>query len=179
MHYVREKAHLPARKLRQECLLTSFLFSHSPITHTEKWTGWGKLTYPDGLVYNGNFQDGQFDGEGTLTFPGSQGTVYKALWSRGLEVENTGALFFEDGLIFNPVQGAGAHAPNAPPASIGSPSATRAWPYLGGFDRRLWLEHAGGVRANIAPQRSPVKTQVGEGDVDRAAEFARGVQAGE
>ena len=165
---------------RAECGVRRLTYAPPPPPFpSEKWSGWGKLTYTDGLVYEGMFLDGQFDGEGTLIFPGhpngSDRGTYKAHWSRGVEVVKSGALTFSDGLIFNPVQGAGAGAPNAPPVSVGSPSATRAWPYLGGFDRRLWLEHSGGVRANVAPKRSPIKCQAGEGDVDSAAEDARGV----
>jgi hypothetical protein len=157
-------------------LCTSLLRSPHPLSlFTEKWSGWGKLTYPDGLVYEGFFMDGQFDGEGGLIFPESGGAVYKATWERGVEVPGSGALFFEDGLIFNPIQGAGASNPNAPPMSPGAPDATRAWPYLGGFDRRLWLEHVEMKRANVAPKTTPAKVQAGEGDVDEAAEDARGV----
>ncbi len=130
-----------------------------------KRTGWARLVYPDGTVYEGFFADGSFEGEGVLLL-GAGGGRYAAHWSRGVEVPGTGALLFDDGLVFNPAQAAGAPPPGAGAgADAGSP-AMRGWPYLSGHDRRLWLEHRAGVRANVHPPRSAARAQAGAGVVD-------------
>ena len=81
----------------------------------QKWAGFGRATYSDGVVYEGYTRDGEFDGEGKLILPNGGGT-YQAVWSRGKEVAGTGALVFDDGLVFNPTQvGTGL--------SVGEPAA--------------------------------------------------------
>lgn len=83
----------------------------------QKWAGFGRAVYPDGLVYEGFTRDGEFDGEGKLILPDGGGT-YTAMWERGKEVPGTGALIFEDGLVFNPTQrGDGPDA--GEPAALG------------------------------------------------------------
>jgi hypothetical protein len=74
-------------------------------------------------------------------------------------VPGSGALVFGDGLVFNPTQPPVA-GPAAAPAP-GSPPATRAWAYLAGHDRRLFPEHAAGVRAAVVAATGSVRVQAG------------------
>lgn len=173
----------------------------------QKWAGFGRATYPDGLVFEGFTRDGEFDGEGKLILPNGGGT-YQAQWSRGKEIPGTGALVFDDGLIFNPTQigatglavgGAAAlgpelhfsvddYAPEAVRAVVDSvdrrapiaaaeaaagPRSMRSWEYLAGFDRRLWPEHASGVRAAVNVKKTPQKSQAG-GDARGPADGGEG-----
>jgi hypothetical protein len=130
-----------------------------------KWSGFGRLEYADGLVYEGMFADGQYHGEGRLTLPG--GAHYSAHWERGLELPASGAVHFADGLVFNPAQGLPEGAPVAA-APDGSPRRIGAeWGYMsgslpGGHDRRTWAEHQAGARAALQPRLSPAKVQHGE-----------------
>ena len=46
-----------------------------------KWHGQGTLTYADGAKYVGGFKDRQPHGQGTFTF--SDGTVQRGMWRNG------------------------------------------------------------------------------------------------
>lgn len=101
-----------------------------------KWSGHGTLSYATGVTYVGGFADGEFHGEGELRYP--SGAVYGSVWRQGVEVASTSAYTWADGLPYN----------------LSSP-----WDYLAGFDRRLWHEHKGGVRAAVPFPRAKVHVQ--------------------
>ena len=58
--------------------------------------GRGKLTFPNGNVYEGGFHMGQFHGEGVLHM--AKGGRYVGVWRYGKE--QSGKLVFDDGLEF-------------------------------------------------------------------------------
>jgi len=58
--------------------------------------GFGKHKFPNGVVYEGNFNKGEFHGEGTLIYP--NGGRYVAKWDRGKLIE--GKYFFFDNLEY-------------------------------------------------------------------------------
>ena len=60
------------------------------------YQGFGKFTFPNGVVYEGNFDKGEFHGEGTLVYP--NGGRYVAKWDRGKLLD--GKYFFYDNLEF-------------------------------------------------------------------------------
>lgn len=91
-----------------------------------KWAGEGTLSYPNGVSFRGHFLDGQFHGPGELVFP--NGAVYKSTWNEGREVDKHSSYQWADGLPFNLYQ---------------------EWPYLEGFDRRMWPE------LRVAPDGRP------------------------
>jgi hypothetical protein len=135
-----------------------------------KLAGWGTLYRADGTKYTGDFADGAFHGEGTLSF--SNGTSYSAQWERGAEVPGTGALQWEDGLVFNPLQGAGGAGAGAPAAAAPQPRTPgEEWGYLSSKDRRFWDEHASGARAATSPQKREAQAQTlgGGGGGEEAA----------
>ncbi len=49
------------------------------------FNGQGIATLPDGSKYVGEFKDGKFHGQGTFTL--SDGTVYKGIWKKGELIE--------------------------------------------------------------------------------------------
>ena len=58
-------------------------------TYTGEWqdgnfNGQGTATFPDGETYTGEWQDGNFNGQGTRTFP--DGTTYTGKWQDGVLV---------------------------------------------------------------------------------------------
>lgn len=136
-----------------------------------KLAGFGSLSRPDGTQYEGFFLDGAFHGEGSLKF--SNGTTYTAQWERGAEVPGTGALTWEDGLVFNPQQqegegaGAAGAAGSAAAAAALSPPEARVpgeeWGYLSSKDRRMWSEHKEGRRAATSPRREAAQVQTRAG----------------
>jgi hypothetical protein len=101
-----------------------------------KWSGPGTLAYTTGVTYVGGFADGEFHGEGELRYP--SGAVYGSVWRQGVEVASTSAYTWADGLPYN---------------------LSQPWDYLAGFDRRLWHEHNGGVRAAVPFPRATVRVQ--------------------
>jgi hypothetical protein len=149
-----------------------------------KYTGFGTLTYTDtGIKYVGDFMDGTYHGEGTIYFP--SGEKYEALWENGKEVKASALVKFEDGLIFNPVQGVAGEGG----LSSGSGEDERGliqqggevdrregdgetrkigleWPYLtgsvGGKDRRFFDEIERGVYPHTKLPSSPSKVQTTE-----------------
>ena len=138
----------------------------------QKFTGFGKLSYASGVVYEGMFEDGQFHGEGTLTL--SPDLRYSARFERGVEVERSGSVLFSDGLVFNPTQNLAPAEAAAPDARSGARKIALEWGYLsgsvpGGHDRRLWEEHCAGVRASVQYAQSPAKTQATSGAAEEAA----------
>eukprot|EP00920_Eleutheroschizon_duboscqi_P037563 GHVT01090043.1.p2 GENE.GHVT01090043.1~~GHVT01090043.1.p2 ORF type:complete len:185 (+),score=20.91 GHVT01090043.1:977-1531(+) len=83
--------------------------------HPNGWAaGRGLYTFPDGVVYDGNFQRGEFHGTGTMTAPA--GGSYIGEWRNGRAV--TGRYVFHDGLEHHPDQ----------------------WKYLSKLDRRYHQE---------------------------------------
>lgn len=130
-----------------------------------KLAGFGTLARTDGVIYEGEFLDSQFHGSGMLKF--TNGTFYKAQWERGAEVPGSGALQWEDGLVFNPQQGGGgaaaaAGATAAAPAAAGAPQPRvpgEEWGYLSAKDRRFWEEHVSGARAATSPQKREAQAQ--------------------
>ena len=144
-----------------------------------KLAGFGTLarTTDSGvIVYEGEFLDGNFHGVGLLRFP--NGTIYKASWERGAEVPGSGALQWEDGLVFNPQQGGGAAAAAAdaaagaaaPAAGGGGAPQPRIpgeeWGYLSSKDRRFWEEHVSGARAATSPQKREAQAQTKGGEAE-------------
>ena len=96
----------------------------------------GKFTFPNGVVYEGQFDKGEFHGEGTLIYPNgvsgccneyilnfcnSQGR-YVAKWDRGKLIE--GEYFFYDNLQFK----------------------DKEWNYCTIQDRRFYTEQLKGLR---------------------------------
>ncbi len=91
--------------------------------------GKGKYRFPSGLIYEGEFQDSMFDGEGTLFFPNDGGRFVGA-WKRGKLVH--GKYFFQDNLEYRPEN----------------------WQYCTDGDRRFWTEIQNGIRIADAPALS-------------------------
>jgi len=58
--------------------------------------GQGKLTFPNGNVYEGGFHLGKFHGAGVLHL--AKGGRYEGTWQHGKEVE--GKFVFDDGLVY-------------------------------------------------------------------------------
>ena len=104
------------------------------------FSGEGELVCDGGVVYSGAFADGAFHGAGQLTYP--SGHVYRARWVAGVEVPGSGSYQWKDGLPYN--------CPPDFPASEAQLRDPARWPFLHDFDRRLWPEHKGGVRADAS-----------------------------
>ena len=109
--------------------------------------GHGSYTFASGVEYVGTFQDGDFHGNGTLTFP-NRG-VFKGTWSRGRLV--SGDYFFDDNL----------------------PYQAQDWSYCTLADRRFHNELERGVAAepqltNAQPTLKipPTMYDVGDGYLD-------------
>ena len=77
----------------------------------------GTLTFSSGNQYVGDFNDGRFDGNGTIMFTKEQGAgQHRAKWEAGIALE--GECIFQDGLSFD----------------------TEDWGFCTPEDRRLWKE---------------------------------------
>jgi len=137
-----------------------------------KMAGWGRLSYPSGVVYEGFFKDGQFDGEGRLTFPDQ--STYSAHWAQGVEVPASGALTFSDALVYNPLQG--DSSAGAGVGAAGGASAPLQWGYLSGYDRRLWEEHVKGARAAGAHALRTTRVQTVAGETGGSGSAGGGTQ---
>ena len=59
--------------------------------------GFGKFKFPNGVIYEGNFDKGEFHGDGTLIYP--SGGRYVAKWDRGKLID--GKYFFYDNLEYS------------------------------------------------------------------------------
>lgn len=128
--------------------------------------GVGRFTFPNGVVYEGNFLKGEFHGEGTLIYPNGvslncltiQGR-YVAKWDRGKLLD--GNYFFFDKLEFQ---------------------EPKAWNYCTFQDRRFYTEVATNnlrpegqtlitnddlTRNPVGPERIPEGTyDIGDGFYD-------------
>lgn len=62
-----------------------------------RFNGKGKLTYSDGGVYEGEWKDGSFNGKGKLTYP--NGVVYEGEFKNG-NFDGEGKLTFSDGKVY-------------------------------------------------------------------------------
>lgn len=88
---------------------------------TNLWLeGNGTYTYPNGVVYKGQFHKGEFHGDGSLIYP--NGGKYKAKWQRGYAIE--GGYIFSDGLEYKDTN----------------------WKYVSASDRRFYSEVIDGLR---------------------------------
>ncbi|KAK2951960.1 putative radial spoke head 1 [Blattamonas nauphoetae] len=74
--------------------LTGSTFEGEPHRGVVKMEGQGKFTFPNGDVYDGNFEDGMFHGNGTLYI--SEKGKFVGRWDRGRVID--GEYFFADGL---------------------------------------------------------------------------------
>jgi hypothetical protein len=85
-----------------------------------------------GITYEGNFQEGSFDGAGTMFFPknesGGGGGRFVAKWKNGKLVKGT--YFFEDDLEYR----------------------NKDWQYCTNADRRFWTEIQHGIQIADQPQ---------------------------
>ncbi|KAI9183696.1 hypothetical protein H9P43_004614 [Blastocladiella emersonii ATCC 22665] len=93
--------------------------------------GPGKYVFPDGTVYTGGIQDGEFHGRGVLLFP--NGVRFEGEWDRGVSVR--GDMTFADGLPFDP--------------------DLAKWDYCTPRDRRFYQERANGIRPADGTQVLP------------------------
>eukprot|EP00435_Cladocopium_sp_Y103_P006479 s1603_g2.t1 len=107
---------------------SSWVFSMSLWSNTsyegpsknEWYEGEGKFTFPNGVVYVGQFRKGEFHGQGALVYP--NGGRYQATWERGYAVE--GRYVFNDGLLYE----------------------DRNWQYVSQGDRRFYTEVKEGLK---------------------------------
>lgn len=128
--------------------------SYEGPTKYEWEDGIGKHKFPNGVVYEGSLEKGEFHGEGTLHYP--NGGRYVAKWDRGKLID--GKYFFYDNLEYN------ANQDKDP------------WDYCTNKDRQFYTEILKGLRPdgktlivnNIdGPQRIPEGTyDVGDGYYD-------------
>jgi hypothetical protein len=112
--------------------------------------GKGKLE-TNGIIYNGDFKDGAFDGNGEITL--KNGSIYRAKYSAGVEIPGTGSLQWPDGLPYNIPEG----GDKADKSAIKS---SETWQYLHPFDRRFWFEHKEKIRADICYDTTTRKVQL-------------------
>jgi len=73
----------------------------------------GKMVYPDGTVYTGDFKSGKRDGRGTFTYP--DGSKYEGAWKN--DVENGVGRLIIDGTWVNGKRATTALPPGAAPVS--------------------------------------------------------------
>ena len=119
------------------------------------YAGQGKLVnHRTGIVYEGAFRDGAFEGEGALTLP--NGARYRARWAAGVEVPGSGSYQWADGLPYNCPVPSPTAAEAAPPVA----ADMTQWPFLTPFDRRTWPEHRAGVRADVSYEVHSAKSQL-------------------
>lgn len=84
------------------------------------YEGDGKLKFPSGVEYVGQFHKGEFHGEGALVYP--NGGRYQATWERGFAIK--GHYVFNDGLLYEDKQ----------------------WQYVSKNDRRFYTEVKEGLQ---------------------------------
>ena len=91
----------------------------------------GKGTYKlaSGIIYEGEFMDGMFHGQGALIFPDDGGKVV-GVWKEGRLL--SGKYIFHDGLTYKP----------------------KEWQYCTDSDRRFWSEIQTGIKLGDIPQLS-------------------------
>ncbi|CAD8115348.1 unnamed protein product [Paramecium sonneborni] len=53
--------------------------------HNDKYHGNGRIIYENGNVYIGQFQEGQYDGEGFLKNTDQNNIIYEGQWSKGIK----------------------------------------------------------------------------------------------
>lgn len=94
--------------------------SYEGPSKNEWYEGEGKFTFPNGVVYVGQFRKGEFHGQGALVYP--NGGRYQATWERGYAVE--GRYVFNDGLLYE----------------------DRNWQYVSQGDRRFYTEVKEGLK---------------------------------
>lgn len=108
----------------------------------EWYEGEGKFTFPNGVVYDGQFRKGEFHGEGALVYP--NGGRYQATWERGYAIE--GRYIFNDGLLYE----------------------DRNWQYISQGDRRFYTEVLDGLqpagKTLLTNEREPPKIPKGTYD---------------
>ena len=96
-----------------------------PLSHSGNFSGVGVYTFPSGIIYEGEFLNGHFHGEGSMTIPG-KGT-YKSVWEQGREIPGRAMYVFKDGLPMT--------------------QSAQEWKYCTLEDRRFWREVEGGIPA--------------------------------
>eukprot|EP00439_Symbiodinium_sp_Y106_P047663 s291_g6.t1 len=94
--------------------------SYEGPSKNEWYEGEGKFTFPNGVVYVGQFRKGEFHGQGALVYP--NGGRYQATWERGYAVE--GRYVFNDGLLYE----------------------DKNWQYVSQGDRRFYTEVKEGLK---------------------------------
>jgi len=88
---------------------------------TNMWLqGEGTYTYPNGVVYKGEFHKGEFHGAGALIYP--HGGSFQGIWERGYAIG--GKYIFSDGLEYKDSN----------------------WKYISANDRRFYTEVVQGIR---------------------------------
>lgn len=112
--------------------------------------GFGRLCFPGGVEYVGDFHRGEMHGRGELRF--DTGAVYESTWEHGKDMG--GKYVFRDGLTYDPAT---------------CSESGDGWQYLAGTDRRFWSEHATGVQPAGNDKLSNWNEPVQDGWVDAGA----------
>jgi hypothetical protein len=106
------------------------------------YEGEGKLKFPNGVEYVGQFHKGEFHGTGALVYP--NGGKYQATWERGFAIE--GRYVFNDGLLYE----------------------DKHWQYVSKKDRRFYTEVKEGLQPAgqtlLTNEKDPPKIPLGTYD---------------